>query len=60
MAELPVLLFVLQINDDEVELWVVKAITSKLMDCKMDQMNEVVIVRFVLCIIHFVALHSFG
>ncbi|KAL4030607.1 hypothetical protein IC575_008856 [Cucumis melo] len=36
------------INDDEVELWVVKAITSKLIDCKMDQMNEVVIVRFVL------------
>ncbi|XP_038889188.1 eukaryotic translation initiation factor 3 subunit M-like [Benincasa hispida] len=34
----------LRINDDEVELWVVKAITSKLMDCKMDQMNEVVIV----------------
>ncbi|KAL4038019.1 hypothetical protein IC575_001622 [Cucumis melo] len=32
------------INDDEVELWVVKAITSKLIDCKMDQMNEVVIV----------------
>ncbi|KAA0065662.1 eukaryotic translation initiation factor 3 subunit M-like isoform X2 [Cucumis melo var. makuwa] len=36
-------LLVLQINDDEVELWVVKAITSKLIDCKMDQMNEVVI-----------------
>jgi hypothetical protein len=35
----------LQINDDEVELWVVKAITVKLIDCKMDQMNQVVIVR---------------
>lgn len=35
----------LQIDDDEVELWVVKAITAKLMDCKMDQMNQVVIVR---------------
>ncbi|CAN6574621.1 unnamed protein product [Malus baccata var. baccata] len=34
----------LKINDDEVELWVVKAITAKLMDCKMDQMNQVVIV----------------
>ncbi|KAM5581166.1 hypothetical protein ABKV19_010405 [Rosa sericea] len=34
----------LQINDDEVEPWVVKAITAKLLDCKMDQMNEVVIV----------------
>lgn len=34
----------LRINDDEVELWVVKAITVKLIDCKMDQMNQVVIV----------------
>lgn len=33
-------------DDDEVELWVVKAITAKLMDCKMDQMNQVVIVRY--------------
>lgn len=30
------------------ELWVVKAITAKLIDCKMNQMNQVVIVRFVL------------
>lgn len=34
----------LRINDNEVELWVVKAITFKLVDCKMDQMNQVVIV----------------
>ncbi|KAM5581173.1 hypothetical protein ABKV19_010412 [Rosa sericea] len=34
----------LQINEDEVEPWVVKAITAKLLDCKMDQMNEVVVV----------------
>uniref|UniRef100_A0A5B7BWY1 Eukaryotic translation initiation factor 3 subunit M n=1 Tax=Davidia involucrata TaxID=16924 RepID=A0A5B7BWY1_DAVIN len=34
----------LRINDDEVELWVVKAIAAKLMDCKMDQMNQIVIV----------------
>ncbi|XAR71306.1 hypothetical protein NMG60_11028507 [Bertholletia excelsa] len=34
----------LHINDDEVELWVVKAITTKLIDCKMDQMNQIVIV----------------
>ncbi|XVF58448.1 hypothetical protein PTKIN_Ptkin07bG0067600 [Pterospermum kingtungense] len=34
----------LRINDDEVELWVVKAITAKLIECKMDQMNQVVIV----------------
>ncbi|XP_052197928.1 uncharacterized protein LOC127804883 [Diospyros lotus] len=34
----------LRINDDEVELWVVKAITAKLIDCKMDQLNEIVTV----------------
>ncbi|EOA20746.1 hypothetical protein CARUB_v10001073mg [Capsella rubella] len=34
----------LQVNEEEVELWVVKAITAKLVDCKMDQMNQVVIV----------------
>ncbi|KAJ0099703.1 hypothetical protein Patl1_21689 [Pistacia atlantica] len=34
----------LRISEDEVEMWVVKAITAKLMDCKMDQMNQVVIV----------------
>ncbi|KAF2299302.1 hypothetical protein GH714_031421 [Hevea brasiliensis] len=31
-------------NDDEVELWVVKAITAKLINCKMDQMSQVVLV----------------
>ncbi|CAJ1977912.1 unnamed protein product [Sphenostylis stenocarpa] len=34
----------LRINDDEVELWVVRAITAKLIDCKLDQMNQVVVV----------------
>ncbi|XP_047157557.1 eukaryotic translation initiation factor 3 subunit M-like isoform X2 [Vigna umbellata] len=34
----------LQINDDDVELWVVRAITAKLIDCKLDQMNQVVVV----------------
>ncbi|XP_008805161.1 eukaryotic translation initiation factor 3 subunit M-like [Phoenix dactylifera] len=34
----------LRITDEEVEYWVVKAITSKLLDCKMDQMNQIVIV----------------
>ncbi|KAJ4841674.1 hypothetical protein Tsubulata_019426 [Turnera subulata] len=34
----------LRIDDNEVELWVVKAITAKLVDCKMDQMNQVIIV----------------
>ncbi|CAL1357665.1 unnamed protein product [Linum trigynum] len=34
----------LQVSDDDVELWVVKAITAKLIDCKMDQMNQVVLV----------------
>ncbi|URE22526.1 magnesium ion transmembrane transporter [Musa troglodytarum] len=32
-----------EITDDEVEYWVVIAITSKLLDCKMDQINQVVI-----------------
>ncbi|KAH9626701.1 hypothetical protein KSS87_021600 [Heliosperma pusillum] len=34
----------LRVNDNEVEQWVVKAISAKLLDCKMDQMNQVVIV----------------
>ncbi|KAI3722487.1 hypothetical protein L2E82_33526 [Cichorium intybus] len=34
----------LQIEDDDVEPWVVKAITAKLIDCKIDQMNQVIIV----------------
>ncbi|XP_050228583.1 uncharacterized protein LOC126677829 [Mercurialis annua] len=34
----------LRINDDEVELWVVKAISAKLISCKIDQMNQVVLV----------------
>ncbi|CAK7335354.1 unnamed protein product [Dovyalis caffra] len=34
----------LRIDDNEVELWVVKALTAKLIDCKMDQMNQVVLV----------------
>ncbi|KAF9624535.1 hypothetical protein IFM89_011709 [Coptis chinensis] len=34
----------LKLADDEVEQWVVKAITAKIFDCKMDQMNEIVIV----------------
>ncbi|OEL34065.1 Eukaryotic translation initiation factor 3 subunit M [Dichanthelium oligosanthes] len=34
----------LQINDDEVEQWVVKAIAFKILDCKVDQLNQTVIV----------------
>ncbi|XP_016496535.2 uncharacterized protein LOC107815465 isoform X3 [Nicotiana tabacum] len=34
----------LQIDDTEVEYWVVKAISAKLLDCKIDQMNQAVIV----------------
>ncbi|VVA96141.1 unnamed protein product [Arabis nemorensis] len=34
----------LQVNAEEVELWIVKAISAKLIDCKMDQMNQVVVV----------------
>nr|GMC67366.1 eukaryotic translation initiation factor 3 subunit M-like [Ipomoea batatas] len=41
-----------QIEDNEVEPWVVKAITAKLIDCKIDQMNQVVIVRYALSFTH--------
>uniref|UniRef100_A0A1D1Z6Z0 Eukaryotic translation initiation factor 3 subunit M n=2 Tax=Anthurium amnicola TaxID=1678845 RepID=A0A1D1Z6Z0_9ARAE len=34
----------LRITDEEVESWVVKAIIAKLVDCKMDQMNQTVVV----------------
>ncbi|KAK8947515.1 hypothetical protein KSP40_PGU019400 [Platanthera guangdongensis] len=34
----------LRIKDDEVEYWVVKAIMSKVLDCKIDQLNQLVIV----------------
>ncbi|XP_068657095.1 uncharacterized protein [Aristolochia californica] len=34
----------LRITNDEVEFWIVKAISAKLLDCKMDQMNQTVIV----------------
>lgn len=37
----------LQIDYDEVEPRVVKAITAKLIDCKIDQMNQVIQVRWV-------------
>ena len=45
-------------NDNEIEHWVVKAITAKLLDCKMDQMNRVVIVRYVyesFCLLDFIS-----
>lgn len=34
----------LKINDDEVEYWIVKAISCKILDCKVDQLNQVIIV----------------
>ncbi|KAK1267880.1 hypothetical protein QJS04_geneDACA006921 [Acorus gramineus] len=40
----PLIKDTLRINDDEVEFWIVKAITAKLLDCKMDQMNQTAIV----------------
>uniref|UniRef100_A0A453GR82 PCI domain-containing protein n=1 Tax=Aegilops tauschii subsp. strangulata TaxID=200361 RepID=A0A453GR82_AEGTS len=36
----------LEINDDVVEYWIVKAISSKILDCKVDQLNQLVIVRY--------------
>ncbi|KAH0944041.1 hypothetical protein HID58_003678 [Brassica napus] len=35
----------LQLKGEEVEPWIVKAITAKLIDCKMDQINQAVIIR---------------
>jgi hypothetical protein len=32
-----------------VEYWIVKAISSKILDCKVDQLNQFVIVRY-LCV----------
>ena len=34
-----------QLKGEEVEPWIVKAITAKLIDCKMDQINQAVIIR---------------
>ncbi|CAK9138750.1 unnamed protein product [Ilex paraguariensis] len=46
----------LRINDDEVESWVVKAIAAKLIDCKIDHMNQVVIVSH--CVERVFGLHQ--
>uniref|UniRef100_M1DP52 PCI domain containing protein n=1 Tax=Solanum tuberosum TaxID=4113 RepID=M1DP52_SOLTU len=35
-----------QIDDIEVESWVVKAISAMLLSCKIDQMNQVITVRY--------------
>ncbi|KAL6885525.1 hypothetical protein ACP4OV_010304 [Aristida adscensionis] len=34
----------LKINDDEVEYWIVKAIALKILDCKVDQLNQTAII----------------
>ncbi|KAH9296227.1 hypothetical protein KI387_039815 [Taxus chinensis] len=34
----------LRVTDDEVEFWIVRAISAKLVDCKMDQMHQVAVV----------------
>jgi len=36
----------LQINDDEVEQWIVKALAFKILDCRVGQLTETVIVRY--------------
>jgi len=36
----------LQINDDEVEQCIVKAIVFKILNCRVDQLNQTVIVRY--------------
>jgi translation initiation factor 3 subunit M len=37
----------MQISEAEVEAWVIKAITAKLLDAKMDQINKTVVVKCV-------------
>jgi len=34
----------LRVTDDEVEFWIVRAISAKILDCKMDQMRQVAVV----------------
>ncbi|KQJ81695.1 eukaryotic translation initiation factor 3 subunit M [Brachypodium distachyon] len=38
----PAITKALGINDDEVEYWIVKAISCKILDCKVDQLNQIV------------------
>jgi len=35
----------LRVTDDDVEFWIVRAISAKLVDCKMDQMRQVAVVN---------------
>ncbi|XP_073041047.1 uncharacterized protein [Primulina eburnea] len=49
----------LKIESNEVEPWVVKAITAKLMDCRIDQMNQVVIVRYVIYLLDLYDLNCY-
>lgn len=37
----------LQVADDEVEYWIVRAIAAKLLEAKMDQLRQVVIIGYV-------------
>jgi translation initiation factor 3 subunit M len=34
------------VADDEVEYWIVRAIGSKLLEAKMDQLRQVVVIRY--------------
>lgn len=36
-----------QVADDEVEYWIVRAIAAKLLEAKMDQLRQVVIIGYV-------------
>lgn len=47
----------LQIDGRHVESWVINAITIKLIDCKIDQINEIVIVRYK-CFFRIFFVHS--
>ena len=36
----------LEISEDEVETWSIKAITAKLVDAKLDQCNKLLVIRY--------------
>ena len=48
----------MQIKDTEVESWVIKAITARLLDAKMDQLNQTVLIKYVTCLLPAYWFHS--
>ena len=44
-ASTDLILFSLQIDVDEIELWAIDAIQNKIIDAKIDQLNEVIVIK---------------